>query len=109
MFWISCVLFGSAHASLYSNHWVWWALVLALPQFLLGVGLAYLRVSFGLRWSIAAHYAIDVPSVLGAWLYASTPPSSPLHSALLMAFAVIGTAIVVYGLLTLSRVSRRRW
>ncbi len=109
VFWMSCILFGAAHASLYTNHWVWWALVLALPQFLLGVGLAYLRVSFGLRWSIASHYAIDIPAVLGSWLYSSAAPSSPLHRDILLAFTAMAVAIVAYGLVVLSRVSRRLW
>ncbi len=109
VFWTSCVLFGAAHASLYTNHFVWWGLVLALPQFLLGVGLAYLRVSFGLRWSIATHYAIDLSAILGSWLYMSAPPSGPLHSGILAALTAIGFVVVVYGLVALARVGRLHW
>lgn len=109
VFWTSCALFGAAHASLYINHWVWWGLVLALPQFTLGVGLAYLRASFGLRWSIASHYTIDVPAVLGTWLYSSTPAASLLHRGIFLAFAATAAAAVVYGLVVLSRVARRLW
>ena len=109
VFWSSCALFGAAHATLYTNHWVWWGLVLALPQFLLGIGLAYLRVSFGLRWSIASHYAIDIPAVLGSWLYWTTPTSGPLHSGMMATWTAFGLAVVTYGLVAMWRVSQRRW
>ena len=109
VFWASCILFGAAHASLYTNHLVWWGFALALPQFLLGVGLAYLRVNFGLRWSIASHYAIDVPSVFGSWLYLSAAPGSLLHRGMLAALTAIGLGLVAYGLLVLWRVSRHAW
>ena len=109
VFWTSCVLFGAAHTSLYVNRLVWWGFVLVLPQFLLGVGLAYLRASFGLRWSIAAHYAIDIPSVLGTWLYLSASPAGPLHRGLLVALSTAGLLIMAYGLVVLSRVARRSW
>lgn len=109
VFWTSCILFGAAHTSLYVNHLVWWGFVLVLPQFVLGLGLAYLRASFGLRWSIAAHYAIDIPSVLGTWLYLSASPSGLLHRGMLLTLSAAGLLVIAYGLVALSRVARRTW
>ena len=71
IFWVSCILFGAAHAAIYANHLTWWAFLLVIPQFVLGVLLASMRVRFGLRWSIATHYAID-----SLWVYGACPAAS---------------------------------
>jgi len=109
VFWISCIVFGAAHAAVYSSHLVWWDFILALPQFLTGVGLAYVRVAFGLRWSIAAHLTFDPLVVFASWLYLATPQASSLHPALLWLFLVLAALIVVYGLVALWRVLRGQW
>jgi hypothetical protein len=108
VFWISCALFGAGHTLLYTNSFVWWGFALVMPQFLAGIGLAYVRVTFGLRWSIASHYAIDTLAVLPSWLYVSSSPGSPLYGAFLMASLLI-LAIMAYGLVALRRVAQLRW
>lgn len=108
IFWMSCVLFGAGHSLLYSNSVAWWAFALVLPQFLAGVGLAYVRASFGLRWSVAAHYAMDVLVVLPSWLYLSAAPSNPLYVMFLILMAFL-LALILYGLVVLWRVARFRW
>ena len=109
VFWISCIVFGAAHAAVYSSHLVWWDFILALPQFLIGVGLAYVRVAFGLRWSIATHLAFDALVVFASWLYAATPQASTLRTALTGLFLVLVALIVAYGLVVVWRVLRRKW
>lgn len=108
IFWISCAVFGAEHTFLYTNAFAWWGFVLVLPQFLAGVGLAYIRVSYGLRWSIASHYVFDALAVLPSWLYLSAAPHGPLYGALL-AVVVALLGIMVYGLVVLGRVVRLRW
>lgn len=109
IFWVSCILFGAGHAAVYANHLTWWVFLLAIPQFLLGVLLASMRVRFGLRWSIAAHYAIDSLLIYGAWLYLAVAHESVLQHGLMFAYLGIGAFIMVYGLVTLVRVARGRW
>ena len=109
VFWVSCIVFGAAHAAVYSNHLEWWGFVLALPQFLIGVGLAYVRVAFGLRWSIATHLAFDALVVFASWLYVATPHASTLRTALPGLFLVLVALIVAYGLVVVWRVLRRQW
>lgn len=110
VFWTSCIVFGAGHNLLYTNSPVWWGFVLVMPQFLLGIGLAYLRVSFGLRWSIASHYALDLLILLPSWLYFSANPAGPLRGLLPM-FVAMATLLAVmgYGMLALGRVVRLRW
>lgn len=108
IFWISCGVFGAGHTLFYTNGFAWWAFVLVLPQFLAGVGLAYVRVSYGLRWSIAAHYAVDTLAVLPTWLSLSAAPGSALNG-LLVAVMVALLAVMAYGLVALGRVARLRW
>lgn len=109
IFWVSCILFGAAHAALYANHLAWWSFLLTIPQFLLGVLLASMRVRFGLRWSIAAHYAIDGPVVYGAWFYMAVARDSVVQHGLMLAYLGIGAFVVVYGFVALVRVARGRW
>ena len=96
------------YTPLYTNGFAWWAFVLVMPQFLAGIGLAYVRVSFGLRWSIASHYAIDMLAALPSWLYLSASPRGPLHG-LFVLLTVAFLAILAYGLVALGRVARFRW
>lgn len=108
VFWTSCIVFGAGHSRLYSNGLEWWSFALVMPQFLAGVGLAYLRTSFGLRWSIAAHYAIDIPLVLLRWLYPLAASSALLHG--MSVTLLVGILMsIAYGLVVLQRVVRLRW
>lgn len=110
VFWTSCIVFGAGHNLLYTNSPVWWGFVLVMPQFLLGIGLAYLRVSFGLRWSIASHYALDLLILLPSWLYFSANPAGPLHGLVPMLVAMATLfAVMGYGVMALGRVVRLRW
>jgi hypothetical protein len=110
VFWTSCILFGAGHNLLYTNSLVWWGFVLVMPQFVIGIGLAYLRVSFGLRWSIASHYALDLLILLPSWLYFLATPTAPLHGLLPMYSAVaVLLAVMAYGAVALRRVVRFRW
>jgi len=108
IFWISCGVFGAGHTVLYTNSFAWWGFALVAPQFLAGIVLAYVRVSFGLRWSIASHYALDVLAALPSWLYFSVSPHGPLYGLLLATSGVI-LAIMAYGVVALARVVRLRW
>lgn len=110
VFWTSCIVFGAGHNLLYTNSPVWWGFALVLPQFLAGIGLAYLRISFGLRWSVASHYAFDLLMLLPSWLNFSASPTGPLHGLLptFMAVTVL-FAVMAYGVVVLWRVVRFRW
>lgn len=108
IFWMSCVVFGAGHTVLYTNGLAWWGFALVMPQFLAGVGLACIRVSYGLRWSIASHYAFDMLAVLPTWLYVSASPRGPLYGLWVAMMAAL-LAIMVYGLVALGRVARFRW
>jgi Type II CAAX prenyl endopeptidase Rce1-like len=108
VFWISCLVFAAGHTRLYSDSLAWWSFALVLPQFLAGVGLGYVRASFGLRWSIASHYAIDIPFLLFGWLFVWSASSVFLHGMFLTLLVAI-LAMVAYGLVTLCRVAQLRW
>jgi hypothetical protein len=110
VFWTSCIVFGAMHNLLYTNSAVWWGFALVMPQFLAGVGLAYVRVGYGLRWSVASHYAFDLLMLLPPWLYFSASPTGPLRGLLpmLVAEAVL-LAVMACGLAALWRVARLRW
>lgn len=108
VFWISCIVFGAGHNVLYSNGFAWWGFALVLPQFVAGIGLGYIRVTFGLRWSIASHYAFDLLAVVPSWLYLSAAPAGLLHYMFLLSGAVV-LAIMVHGVAALRRVALLRW
>lgn len=108
VFWTSCIVFAAGHSRLYSNGFEWWGFALVMPQFLAGVGLAYLRTGFGLRWSIVSHYAIDIPFVGLGWLYTLAASSALLHG-LFVTLSFVLLAIIAYGLVVLQRVARLRW
>lgn len=110
VFWTSCIVFGAGHNLLYTNSPVWWGFALVMPQFLAGIGLAYLRVRFGLRWSVASHYALDLLMLLPSWLYFSATPTGPLHGLLPTFIATAALfAVMAYGVIALWRVVRFRW
>ena len=108
VFWVSCALFGAEHAAVYSNSPAWWTVVLALPQLLVGIGLAYIRVTFGLRWSIATHLAFDGIIVFGSWLYLITPRGSLPREAVQLVLLALAVVILIYGLMVSWRVLRTR-
>lgn len=108
IFWVSCILFGTAHAALYSNRLVWWSVVLVLPQFVVGVGLAYIRVTFGLRWSIATHMAYDGIIVAASWFYVATAAGSAAREHVQIGLVVLGLLMLAYGLVMLQRVLVRQ-
>ncbi len=100
VFWTSCIMFGAAHSRLYTGTFAWWGFALVMPQFLAGIGLAYLRANFGLRWSVASHYGIDIPLVLLAWSYSSSALPAFLRWMSLALIAVL-LAVMSYGLVVL--------
>lgn len=108
VFWVSCILFGLEHAEVYSRTLTWWALVLVLPQFLVGVGLAYIRIVFGLRWSIATHLAYDGLIVSASWAYLSTARGTPLREIVVLLLLFLVGVILVYGIAVSWRVLRNR-
>lgn len=112
VFWASCIVFAAGHNLLYSNSLIWWGFLLVLPQFVAGIGLAYLRASFGLRWSIASHYAIDMLTLLPSWLYFSASAFGPMRGALLTLATLVLAALLagmVYGVVALRHVAQFRW
>jgi hypothetical protein len=108
VFWISCLVFAAGHVRLYSDHFAWWSFALVMPQFMAGIGLGYVRTSFGLRWSIASHYAIDIPFLLVGWLYVLGASSAIVHGMFLTLLVAI-FAMLAYGLVGLGRVAQLRW
>lgn len=108
VFWISCILFGVGHAMIYVNHFVLWSILLVLPQFILGVLLASIRVRFGLRWSIASHYAIDSLIIYGAWLYLAAAPDPGAQRSLLFAIVILGIFAMLYAFVMCVRIARGR-
>ena len=118
VFWASCILFGAGHYQLYTNHLAWWGFALVMPQFLTGVGLAYLRVRFGLRWSIASHYAVDILFALSCWLHYwassswldfSAASSFGLLHGTLVTVAAVRLVLLAYGFVVLWCVLRFLW
>lgn len=118
VFWASCILFGAGHYRLYTNHLAWWGFALVMPQFLSGIGFSYLRIRFGLRWSIASHYAIDVLFALSwwsqfwassSWLDFSTASSFGLLHGAFLTVAAVRLLLMAYGFLVLWCVLRFRW
>lgn len=109
IFWISCIVFGAAHAADFTRQLAWWGFVLALPQFLVGVGLGYLRITFGLPWSIVTHLAYDWLLVSLAWSGWALPAGSAGRLAWGLAIFVLSVFVLAYGLVVLARIAHRRW
>lgn len=110
VFWLSCIVFGAMHAADFTDKGVvWWDFVLALPQFCLGVGVAYLRVAFGLRWSILTHCAFDW--VLSAMGWGLVAVASDRIAKLALSIAVVAVVLcgLIFGVVVLARVLRQRW
>ena len=108
VFWIACILFAVEHAEVYSNTLTWWAFVLVLPQFLVGVGLAYIRIAFGLRWSIATHLAYDGLIVSASWAYLSTARGTLPREVVGLVLTFLVLVTLVYGLAVSWRILRNR-
>jgi hypothetical protein len=117
VFWASCILFGAGHYRLYTDHLAWWGFALVAPQFLSGIGFAYLRVRFGLRWSMATHYAIDVLLALSWWSHNWASSSLDFSSAspnglldgMVLTFAALRFVLMTCGFIVLWFVLRLRW
>lgn len=118
VFWASCVLFGAGHSQLYTSHFAWWGFALVMPQFLSAIVFAYVRVRFGLCWSIASHYAIDVLLALSwwsqfwassSWLDFSTTSSFGLLHGMLVTLTAVRFVLMAYGFVALWCVLRFRW
>lgn len=109
IFWISCVVFGAAHAADFTRQLAWWGFVLALPQFLVGVGLGYLRITFGLPWSMATHMAYDWLLISLVWSGLVLPTGGAGKPAWSLAVFALSLFVLVYGLVVLTRIARRCW
>ena len=57
MFYFSTILFAAVHLSNYKNISHIWMLapLLVIPQFVIGLNLGYVRMHYGLKWSILQH------------------------------------------------------
>jgi hypothetical protein len=110
VFWISCVVFGAGHAADFVNgEIVWWALVLALPQFLAGIALAYVRIMFGLRWSMLTHWTLDWLLVSLAWSDVAVARDHAAKVVLGLVTLILVLFVLVYGVVALTRVARGSW
>lgn len=107
VFWGSCLMFGLGHVLGYARPSVL-ALFLVLPQFALGLILAYIRISHGLRWSIATHLVFDSIAVFLTWLAVS--PGYSGHTTFALHAGLIGLLLIVtvIGLWNLLCVARLR-
>ena len=74
IFYLSSFVFGTLHVfNFYEWEGLWFLLpLLVLPQFLLGILLAYTRMRYGMVWSVAMHFLhngiISIPLVLLSFL-----------------------------------------
>lgn len=110
VFWASCVIFGAGHAVDFTNgDVVWWAFVLTLPQFIAGVGFAYIRISFGLRWSMLTHWAFDWLLVAIAWSSFAVAREHTATAVLTWVVVVTMLFVLAYGLVGVARVARGLW
>jgi membrane protease YdiL (CAAX protease family) len=70
LLWIMSILFATVHLSNYNDIVIAWYLwpVLVLPQLIAGIVLSYIRIKFGLRFSILFHALMNtilfLPSVI---------------------------------------------
>lgn len=57
IFYLSAISFGLVHSLNFENfeQYIWLAALLTLPQMVIGIFLGYLRVKFGLIWSMIFH------------------------------------------------------
>jgi hypothetical protein len=102
-FWISALLFAAAHSFNFGIGFKAWLLWLTLPQLMAGLVLAYLRVQYGLRWSIATHLAFDWILVLFAWTHHDATTMGLPMKLLAGVFSLLLLAMIVRGLFFLFR------
>lgn len=105
IFWASALVFGMAHSFNFEAGAKPWLILLTLPQISAGIFLGYLRVRYGLRWSIAAHMAIDYSVTLGVWAVVLAKPILGVRGAAagggVMFLLFFG--ILIYGVIGLAR------
>lgn len=110
VFWISCVVFGAGHAGDFmTGDPPWWVFVWTLPQFLTGIGLAYIRVTFGLRWSMLTHWVFDWLLASIAWGGLAVASDHTAKVALGLVSIVVVVFVAVYGVVALARTARGSW
>lgn len=110
VFWISCIAFGAGHAGDFmTGEAAWWVFVLTLPQFLSGIGLAYIRVTFGLRWSMVTHLVFDWLLASIAWGNLAVASDHTGKVVLGLVTIVVVLFVVVYGVVVLARTARGSW
>lgn len=110
VFWVSCAVFGAMHAFDFTNGGLaWWDFVLVLPQFCLGVGLAYLRVTYGLRWSMLTHWVYDSLLMLMVWGRLMSATDYVAKATFAASGLVLLLFVLVYGIVAATRVARGRW
>jgi hypothetical protein len=102
-FWISALLFAAAHSFNFGLGFKDWLLWLTLPQLMVGLVLAYLRVRYGLRWSIATHLAFDWILVLLLWTHHDATTMGLPMKLLAGVFSLLLLAMIVRRLFFLFR------
>lgn len=100
--WLSTLLFAALHSFNFGLGLKDWLLWLTLPQLMAGLVLAYLRVHYGLRWSIATHLAFDWMLVLLAWTHHAVALGVPMKILAGM-FSLLLLAMIVRGMFFLFR------
>ncbi len=64
----SLSIFALLHVYNFEDGFHLWLTILALPQFVGGMVLVYIRVNYGLKWSILTHSAIDIFLFATSWV-----------------------------------------
>jgi len=101
IFYLSAVVFAALHFSNYSNFGQIWFLapLLVSSQFVGGVTLAYVRMKYGLSWSIFQHMATNAiffsPTILSGIVKINDANNTLGSESILLAlFTIIGLIIV---------------
>jgi hypothetical protein len=77
IFYLSAILFGIIHASNYDGLTEIWYLIpiLGLPQIFIGVILGYVRVNYGMIWSIILHSIHNTLAILPLFFFSIGSPA----------------------------------
>lgn len=81
------------HSGNYGIGFHFWLIFLTIPQISMGVFLGFLRVRYGLRWSFAAHAAIDWTLISIAWFVIWLNKATS-HDAALAVQALVGLLVL---------------